>query len=91
MTCDFLLVEFVYVFDCSWNYRPDHCMYMSVCKAAEVSGINVVHGNRRVFHNDKQPVFRAVYDSYVEVSLLALGPWLLWVFMGVSLIISVSV
>lgn len=55
--------EMLYVFSCSWNYRPDHCMYMSNCAAAEREGVSVVHGNRGVLHNDKQPVFKAVYET----------------------------
>ncbi|ESO06113.1 hypothetical protein HELRODRAFT_155673 [Helobdella robusta] len=51
---------------CNWNYRPDHCMYMSTCKEAEVEGIFVVHGNRGVFHNENMPTFKAVYDSLFQ-------------------------
>lgn len=55
----------LFVFNCEWNYRPDHCMYMSVCKAP--SGVKIVHGNRGYFHSDKQPVFSAVYNTVAEV------------------------
>lgn len=54
----------LYVYDCSWNYRPDHCMYGSNCYAAEVSGAKVLHGCRRCFHNDKIPAFKAVYKVF---------------------------
>lgn len=60
-------VEFVYIYECDWNYRPDHCMYMSSCKIAETNGISVLHGNRGSLHNDKQPAFKAIYDSIVQV------------------------
>lgn len=62
-------VEFVYTYECDWNYRPDHCMYMSVCKPAETHGISVLHGNRGVLHNDKHPQFKAVYDAFSQVSV----------------------
>jgi len=55
--------ERLYQYSCAWNYRPDHCMYMSNCKAAEQEGVSVVHGCRSSFHNDKQPVFKALYDA----------------------------
>lgn len=54
--------ESLLVFPCQWNYRPDHCIYGSNCVAAEQHGIYILHGNRGVYHDDKQPVFRAVYD-----------------------------
>ncbi|KAM7062711.1 glucoside xylosyltransferase 2 isoform 2-T2 [Molossus nigricans] len=28
--------ECLYVFPCQWNYRPDHCMYGSNCRGAEL-------------------------------------------------------
>jgi UDP-xylose:glucoside alpha-1,3-xylosyltransferase len=52
----------LYVYDCEWNYRPDHCMYGSNCRTAEVKGVRVLHGCRRCFHNDKEPAFKAVYQ-----------------------------
>ncbi|TRZ26667.1 hypothetical protein HGM15179_000438 [Zosterops borbonicus] len=55
--------ESLYVFPCQWNYRPDHCIYGSNCKAAEEEGIFILHGNRGVYHDDKQPTFRAVYEA----------------------------
>ncbi|KAM9327587.1 glucoside xylosyltransferase 1-like isoform 1-T1 [Pholidichthys leucotaenia] len=50
-------------FPCQWNYRPDHCIYGSNCASAEEDGIYILHGNRGVYHDYKQPAFRAVYDS----------------------------
>ncbi|XP_043564984.1 glucoside xylosyltransferase 1 isoform X1 [Chiloscyllium plagiosum] len=55
--------ESLFIFPCQWNYRPDHCMYGSNCKAAEDEGIFVLHGNRGVYHDGKQPAFRAVYEA----------------------------
>jgi len=55
--------EKLYTYDCDWNYRPDFCMYMSHCQPAEENGISIVHGNRRVYHNEKQPAFKAVYQA----------------------------
>ncbi|XP_051836833.1 glucoside xylosyltransferase 2 [Antechinus flavipes] len=54
--------ECLYVFPCQWNYRPDHCMYGSNCKGAEQEGVSVLHGNRGVYHDDKQPTFKALYE-----------------------------
>ncbi|KAF3859571.1 hypothetical protein F7725_021970 [Dissostichus mawsoni] len=50
-------------FPCMWNYRPDHCIYGSNCASAEEDGINILHGNRGVYHDHKQPAFRAVYEA----------------------------
>ncbi|XP_037538950.1 glucoside xylosyltransferase 1 [Nematolebias whitei] len=55
--------ESLYVFPCQWNYRPDHCIYGSNCQQAEQEGVFILHGNRGVYHNDKQPAFRAVYEA----------------------------
>ncbi|XP_060058844.1 glucoside xylosyltransferase 2 isoform X2 [Erinaceus europaeus] len=55
--------ECLYVFPCQWNYRPDHCMYGSNCKEAEREGVSVLHGNRGVYHDDKQPTFKAFYEA----------------------------
>ncbi|XP_043933910.1 glucoside xylosyltransferase 2 [Protopterus annectens] len=55
--------ELLYIFPCHWNYRPDHCMYGSNCKGAEEEGVSVLHGNRGVYHDDKQPAFKAVYEA----------------------------
>ncbi|EDO39657.1 predicted protein [Nematostella vectensis] len=55
--------ELVYVLSCEWNYRNDHCIYGNNCKTADTNGIYILHGNRGVFTNNKQPVFRAVYEG----------------------------
>ncbi|XP_055116428.2 glucoside xylosyltransferase 2 isoform X2 [Symphalangus syndactylus] len=59
----YLNPECLYVFPCQWNYRPDHCMYGSNCREAEHEGVSVLHGNRGVYHDDKQPTFRALYEA----------------------------
>ncbi|KAG7277500.1 hypothetical protein CRUP_037371 [Coryphaenoides rupestris] len=59
--------ESLYVFPCQWNYRPDHCIYGSNCQPAEQEGVFILHGNRGVYHDDKQPAFRAVYEAIREV------------------------
>uniref|UniRef100_A0A3Q1GLQ6 Glucoside xylosyltransferase 1 n=1 Tax=Acanthochromis polyacanthus TaxID=80966 RepID=A0A3Q1GLQ6_9TELE len=69
--------ESLYVFPCQWNYRPDHCIYGSNCKQAEQEGVFILHGNRGVYHDDKQPAFRAVYEAIqksFEDSILKPGP-----------------
>ncbi|KAK7916156.1 hypothetical protein WMY93_011917 [Mugilogobius chulae] len=53
----------LFIFPCQWNYRPDHCMYGSNCKGAEEEGVSILHGNRGVYHDDKQPAFKVVYDA----------------------------
>lgn len=65
-----MLVECLYVFPCQWNYRPDHCMYGSNCKGAEEEGVSILHGNRGVYHDDKQPTFKALYEVIRDVSVL---------------------
>ncbi|XP_039665884.1 glucoside xylosyltransferase 1-like isoform X2 [Perca fluviatilis] len=55
--------ESLYVFPCQWNYRPDHCIYGSNCQQADQEGVFILHGNRGVYHDDKQPAFRAVYEA----------------------------
>lgn len=55
--------EKLFQYTCEWNYRPDHCMYMSNCRSAEEKGVSIVHGNRGVYHNDKQPAFKAIYNA----------------------------
>ena len=57
----------LYVYPCEWNYRPDHCMYRSVCKDIKTRGISILHGCRRVMHNEKQPAFKAVYTAFKGV------------------------
>ncbi|XP_030633612.1 glucoside xylosyltransferase 2 [Chanos chanos] len=61
--------ECLYIFPCQWNYRPDHCMYGSNCKGAEEEGVSILHGNRGVYHDDKQPAFKVVYDAIREYPL----------------------
>ncbi|XP_008318674.1 glucoside xylosyltransferase 2 isoform X2 [Cynoglossus semilaevis] len=58
--------ECLYIFPCLWNYRPDHCMYGSNCKVAEEEGVSILHGNRGVYHDNKQPAFKVVYDAIQE-------------------------
>ncbi len=58
--------ERVYVYECEWNLRPDHCMYGSTCDSVEERGASVIHGNREVFHNEKQPAFKAVYEAFLK-------------------------
>ncbi|CAJ1051265.1 glucoside xylosyltransferase 2 [Xyrichtys novacula] len=58
--------ECLFIFSCQWNYRPDHCMYGSNCKDAEKEGVSILHGNRGVYHDDKQPAFKVVYDAIRE-------------------------
>uniref|UniRef100_A0A4W5NRF3 UDP-D-xylose:beta-D-glucoside alpha-1,3-D-xylosyltransferase n=1 Tax=Hucho hucho TaxID=62062 RepID=A0A4W5NRF3_9TELE len=60
------VTESLYTFPCQWNYRPDHCMYGSNCKGAEQEGVSILHGNRGVYHDDKQPAFKVVYDAIHE-------------------------
>lgn len=53
--------EKLFVFSCDYNYRADHCMYMSVCPVAE--GIKILHGNRGYFHSLAQPIFSYIYEA----------------------------
>lgn len=53
---------------CEYNYRPDHCMYMSICNAT-TEGIKVMHGNRGYFHSNKQPLFKAVFEAIESFQL----------------------
>ncbi|CAG5927642.1 unnamed protein product [Menidia menidia] len=55
--------ELLMEFPCKWNYRPDHCIYGSNCASAEEDGVYILHGNRGVYHDNKQPAFRAVYQA----------------------------
>ncbi|XP_017772638.1 PREDICTED: glucoside xylosyltransferase 2 [Nicrophorus vespilloides] len=59
----------LYIYPCRYNFRPDHCMYMSVCKSAERAGVAVIHGSRGFFHLEKQPVFTAIYRAFEEFQL----------------------
>ena len=65
----FFFIELLYVYDCRWNYRPDHCMYGSNCKTAEKLGATILHGCRRVFQNDKEIAFANVYKAFQKVCL----------------------
>ncbi|XP_029104271.1 glucoside xylosyltransferase 1 isoform X2 [Scleropages formosus] len=58
--------ESLFVFPCQWNYRPDHCIYGSNCVPAEQEGVFILHGNRGVYHDEKQPPFRAVYEAFQQ-------------------------
>lgn len=72
LLCHLLLsAESLLEFPCQWNYRPDHCIYGSNCASAEEDGIYILHGNRGVYHDYKQPTFRAVYEAIKKVSM----PW----------------
>lgn len=64
-------LECLLEFPCQWNYRPDHCIYGSNCISAEEEGIYILHGNRGVYHDHKQPAFRAVYEAIRKVGI----PW----------------
>lgn len=44
-------------------------MYGSNCKGAEEEGISILHGNRGVYHDDKQPTFKALYEVIRDVSV----------------------
>ncbi|XP_050303873.1 glucoside xylosyltransferase 2-like [Anthonomus grandis grandis] len=60
----------LYIYPCRYNYRPDHCMYTSICKSAEKEGVAVLHGSRGVFHNmEKQPVFKVIYTVFEAFQL----------------------
>ncbi|KAG8233143.1 hypothetical protein J437_LFUL010373 [Ladona fulva] len=59
----------LYIYPCRYNFRPDHCMYMSVCTSAEEEGVAVLHGNRGSFHSEKHMAFRAVYRAMEEYQL----------------------
>lgn len=58
----------LFLLPCEMNYRPDHCMYMSLCPA--INGIKLIHGNRGYFHKaESQPVFSQIYDAILKVRL----------------------
>lgn len=46
-------------------------MYGSNCKGAEEEGVSILHGNRGVYHDDKQPTFKTLYEVIRDVSLLS--------------------
>ncbi|XP_061523366.1 glucoside xylosyltransferase 1 isoform X2 [Phycodurus eques] len=60
--------ELLLEFPCQWNYRPDHCIYGSNCASAEDNGIYILHGNRGVYHDHKQPAFKSVYEAIRKYS-----------------------
>lgn len=55
--------EKLFVFSCAYNYRADHCMYMSVCNT---TSIEILHGNRGYFHSLAQAIFNYVYVAIEE-------------------------
>ncbi|ODM99185.1 Glucoside xylosyltransferase 2 [Orchesella cincta] len=63
----------VYLLPCYYNYRPDHCLYGLNCESAEMKngeGIQIVHGNRNVFHNDTTcPTFRKLYLHFQKFDM----------------------
>ena len=65
-----LVAELVYEIDCSYNYRPDHCMYGSGCPAAEEQGVRILHANRRAAVTDKFPPFRLIYQAIQQVIII---------------------
>ncbi|XP_033240141.1 glucoside xylosyltransferase 1 isoform X3 [Drosophila pseudoobscura] len=58
----------LFVMPCEYNYRPDHCMYMSTCNMTH-SGVKLMHGIRGYFHTDKQPLFKIIYESMERYQL----------------------
>ena len=38
-------------------------MYGNNCATAKKNGISVIHGNRGVYHDEKQPFFKAIYTA----------------------------
>ncbi|ENN74847.1 hypothetical protein D910_01416 [Dendroctonus ponderosae] len=59
----------LFIYSCRYNYRPDHCMYSSICKAAEKNGVAVIHGSRGFFHSEKQPIFKEIYNVFYSFQL----------------------
>lgn len=53
----------LFIFSCAYNYRADHCMYMSVCNT---SNVKILHGNRGYFHSLAQPIFNYVFTAIEE-------------------------
>ncbi|XP_051862953.1 glucoside xylosyltransferase 2 isoform X2 [Drosophila albomicans] len=58
----------LHIMPCEYNYRPDHCMYMSICNTSH-SGIKLLHGNRGYFHLNKQPLFKIIYSAIESYQL----------------------
>ncbi|CAL8338095.1 unnamed protein product [Arctogadus glacialis] len=65
--------DYLLEFPCKWNYRPDHCIYGINCASAAQDGVHILHGNRGVFHNLKQPAFKAVYDAIRQTNKYSFG------------------
>ncbi|XP_033108903.1 glucoside xylosyltransferase 1-like [Anneissia japonica] len=59
----------VFVYPCEWNFRPDHCMYSNNCLRINDHGVSVIHGNRGVYHNEKQWPFRMIYEAFSNFQL----------------------
>lgn len=51
-------------------------MYGSNCRGAEEEGVSILHGNRGVYHDDKQPTFKALYEVIRDVSAASTQPLL---------------
>lgn len=51
----------LYQIDCEWNYRPDHCIYENNCQTATKNGVQILHGSRSAFHNEKYEEFKSIY------------------------------
>lgn len=49
-------------------------MYGSNCRGAEDEGVSILHGNRGVYHDDKQPTFKALYEVIRDVSAASTEP-----------------
>lgn len=58
----------LHIMPCEYNYRPDHCMYMSICNTSH-TGIKLIHGNRGYFHSNKQPLFKEIYSAIESYQL----------------------
>ncbi|XP_034663133.1 glucoside xylosyltransferase 2 isoform X1 [Drosophila subobscura] len=58
----------LFVMPCEYNYRPDHCMYMSICNMTD-SSVKLIHGNRGYFHADRQPLFKIIYEAMESYQL----------------------
>jgi len=58
----------LHVLNCTYNYRPDYCMYTPQCPAP--NGIHVLHGNRGYFHkSEQQPIFSELYEAIEKFPL----------------------
>ncbi|KAH9518729.1 Glucoside xylosyltransferase 1 [Bulinus truncatus] len=59
----------LYLMSCPWNYRSDHCKYMSNCREAEQEGVFVVHGSRRMFYDKRETTFATVFEAFKDYQL----------------------